>query len=376
MHSDFQNRDFFNGVFFAMAHIIIWCIVFWYGYRHLYPFITLLLIVTSGFICFTIGTHLFAIDVKEIREVVMNGRSLQGSAKSLIGGLLLVVPMLLIIKKLLGFHHDVFLPYAYAIPQFRWPSVSFCVLAFFLMSQKSPVKEDDAVKNDQKYHEIGIGGYVGNNTMTSDRDDGVKYKENYYLVGAGYRFVNELSPNQKLTLGIGGSYGRLKEIVEDNYGFSYEYSQIMYSVHPYVQYDMKYIGIGLGVALGDISLFRGYVYYKPSFTAFQRYSALPMVHLRAGNLERVWGEFNYCYRFPGFAPSNEFELLLGVNLSNGDIIRVGTSSFHALVFRAECNIQNKFIIEPYIGLFGPLMSGSYVDTGGYQGGLNLRYRLY
>ncbi len=587
MHPDIQNRILLYGVFFAIAHIVTWCIVFWYGYRHRYPLIPWLLIVTSGFICFTIGTHLFAIDLKEIKEVVMNGNSLQGSGKTLIGGLLLAVPMMLIMKKLLGFHNDVFLPYAFAIPlsiavqrigcffsgccygkmtempwgihyshgfsahysqweqslipaselnslavhpvqlyesllclvafvliivlskrkwfhdqviylsmlfysmirfsteffranesqiffngqmwalnavqwimigsillciyilinhnkvaatgekehsysfgfnkyiwflllfiiilvtpafysrlerlllgvlfiplatlifweffksitipQLRWASVTFCVLAFFLMSQDSPVIEYDTIKKGQKYHEIGIGGYAGYNKMTAyDEDcDGNKYeraqfRENYYLVGAGYKFVNELSPDKKLTLAIGGSYGELKEHVEE---LSYEYSQTMYSVNPYVQYDLKSFGIGLGAAMGDISLFRGEGIDKP-YTAFKRYMALPMVHLRAGNLERVWGEFNYGYRFPGFAPSNEFELLLGVHGNNGHNIRVGTSSFHTLVFRPEFIIQNKIIVEPYIGLLGPLISGGYMDRGGYQGGLNLRYRLY
>jgi len=587
MHPDIPHSTSLYALFFALAHVVTWCIVFWYGYKHRYPLIPWLLIITTGFICFTIGTHVFAIDFKEIKELVINGKFLQGSAKSLIGGLLLAVPAMLLVKNLLKFHNDVFSPYAFAIllsiaiqrigcffsgccygkltempwgihyshgfsahiaqweqglistpqlnalavhpvqlyesflclvaftflivfsklkwfhgpiiylsllfysiirltteffrahesqnffsgllwgintvqwmmigsiflciyilakqskvlvsgknelfysagfstyfwfftlfiiilftpafysqlerlllgvlfiplsslvfweffksitiPQLRWTSAALCVTGFFIMSQTSPLIESDTLKKGKNYHEIGIGGYAGYNMMSTYTEDcdGKKtplqeYKENYYLLGAGYKFVKEISPDKRLTLGIGGSYGELTEHIEE---LSYDFSQIMYSVNPYVQYDLRSIGIGLGFAAGDISLFHGENYAKP-FSTFTRYSLLPMVHLRTGNLEHVWGEFNYGYRFPGFAPSNEFEILLGVHGYNGNILRAGTSSYHALVLRPEFNIQNKVFIEPYIGILGPLFSGSYMNRMGYQGGLNLRYRIY
>jgi len=587
MYPDIQHSISLYGIFFALAHLATWGIVFWYGIKRKYPLIPWLLIITTGFICFTIGTHFFAVDFRELGELIKSGKFLQGSAKSLIGGLLLAVPAMLLVKKLLKFHDDVFSPYAYAIllsiaiqrigcffsgccygkltnmpwgiqyshgynahitqweqglissseldslavhpvqlyesilclvaftlliiisrrkwfhgpiiylsllfysiirltteffranesqnffegllwglntvqwmmigtilfciyilskqekvnysekskfsfsfglstyiwflvlfiiilltpafysplerlllgvlfiplsslvfweffksitiPQLRWTSAALCVTGFFIMSQKSHMIESDTLKKGKNYHEIGVGGYIGYNTMSTYTEDcdGTKtpteeFKENYYLVGAGYKFVKEISPEKKLTLGIGGSYGRLDEHVE---GISYDYSQTMYSINPYIQYDLRTVGFGLGFSAGDISLFRGENYAKP-FSAFDRYQMLPTVHLRIGNLERTWGEFNYGYRFPGFAPSNEFEMILGVYGYNGNILRLGTSSYHAIVLRPEFNIQNRVIIEPYIGMLGPLFSGTYMDRMGYQGGINLRYRIY
>ena len=124
---------------------------------------------------------------------------------------------------------------------------------------------------------------------------------------------------------------------------------------------------------GDISLFRSSAEY---YTAFKRYSVLPQVHLRIGNLQKAWGEINYGFRFPGIAPANEFELLMGIRGGKGNLLRIGTSSYHAIVVRPEFYINNKIGIEPYVGLFGSLFSSSYTDQGGLQGGLNLHYRIH
>jgi len=583
MHIDLQHPTLYYGLFFSLAHLTTWSILFFYGYKHKYPQLQWLLIIVTGFICFTIGTHMLAIN---IREVLILGNWSAGKGKSLISGLLLAVPCLLLIKNLLKFNYDVFKPYAFAIPigiaiqrlgcfvggccygnltdlpwgisyshgfsahfmqwekgiistsegislavhpvqlyeailcmlafilviiinkkswfrgpliyvsllfysiirfiteffrageahalginefwglnivqwillfamlisiyilihknkrsynhtfiifkrrglldyvwymllfslilitpefysplerlllgivfiplsilifweffksitipQLRVASVSLCVTGIFLMSQISPGVEADTLTKGNKYHEISIGGYTGSNSFThytedceGNKTEDLGFKENYYTMGIGYKYVNELNAEKKFTIGIGASYGKLKEHVDD---LDYDYTQEMFMVAPFVQYDLKAIGIGVGLIAGDISLFRPYDYERP-FTVFRRYSVLPQAHLRIGNFQKVWGEFNYGYRFPGIAPTNEYELLLGIRGQQGHLVRLGTSTYNAVVIRPEFYINDRFAIEPYVGLMGPLFSEQYTKRIGYQGGVNLHYRI-
>jgi len=268
------------------------------------------------------------------------------------------------------------------IPQLRLASVSLCVHAIFLMSQNNPIVQDENFP--KKYHEISIGGYAGTNNMTHYNEDcdGNKYKdyrfkEKYYLMGAGYKYINEISDEKKLTLGIGLSYGKLTEHVENannNYAvdLDYNYDQDLFAASPFVKYDLRRVGYGIGLLAGDISVFRGG--YRP-FTAFKRYNVLPQVHFRVGNLDKVWSEFNYGFRFPGISPADEYELLMGIKGKKGNSILFGTSAFHALVIRPEIKLSNTIRLEPYAEFFGPLFSGSYIDNSGIEGGLNLHYRI-
>jgi hypothetical protein len=264
------------------------------------------------------------------------------------------------------------------IPQFRMASVGLCVIGIFLMSQNSPIVETDSGALKNKYHEIGIGGYAGTNSFTHYTEDcegnktgDYQFKEQYSLAGIGYRYVNEITDEKKFTIGIGASYGKMKEHVED---INYDYTHDIFILSPYVKYDLKAIGFGIGLLAGDISLYSPYEYSKP-FTVFRRYSVLPQTHLRIGNLQTVWGEFNYGFRFPGVAPANEYELLLGIRGEKGNALRIGTSAYTAIVIRPEFYINNKFIIEPFAGLFGPMFSNHYMKRMGFQGGVNLHYRI-
>ena len=71
--------------------------------------------------------------------------------------------------------------------------------------------------------------------------------------------------NEKtITLGFSGAYGNLKENVKGS-ELDYKYSQNKYILSPFVQYDKRGIGLGLGVNAGDMSIFRN---ADASFTNF------------------------------------------------------------------------------------------------------------
>ena len=84
---------------------------------------------------------------------------------------------------------------------------------------------------------------------------------------------------------------------------------------------------------------------------------------------------NYANRFPGFAPANESEILVGFRGPQGNSERLDTSAYNLLIVRPKFYIKNTFGIEPYFGLGGPLFSNSYMWRKGLQAGLNLHYRV-
>lgn len=588
-----EHPNFIYNFFFALAHISSWLILIWYGYKHKYSIIHWLIIIVTGYIFFTIGSHILAFDVHGIKQLIQEGIWPASEGKSLISGLLLAVPSMLLMKHLLGFENAIFAPYAFSlpfgiaiqrigclgagccygkatelpwginytfghqihykqwangqlldihnasipihpvqiyesimclvaliviiyiykkgwkqkrlvyvflflysmirfvtemmrapeahtiginsymglnsvqwimlfsalafiyvlskkerykadpeksdqkkkpvtikdyawyvllflmiliipilysglellllgllfvplstlvfweifktitVPQFRVATVSICVIGIFLMSQNSPIIHNES--KEDKYHEISLGAYTGMNNMThyyrgcdGDKHEDFRFEEDYYLAGIGYKYVNKINDDKALTIGVGASYGILNEHVENAGDYSqqdieYSYQQTIYYLSPYVKYDLKKVGFGLGLLAGDISVFRD---SGRPLTAFKRYSVLPQFHFRVGNLNNAWGEFNYGFRFPGVSPANEFELLLGIRGDKGNLVRVGTSAFNAIVIRPEFYINDKIGIEPYVGLFGPMIGSSYTDrAGGLQGGLNLHYRI-
>lgn len=592
MTIDIQNPAFLYNLFFSLAHIVSWIILIWYGQRHKYPILQWLLIIVTGYIFFTIGSHVLAVNAASLKMLI-NGEGWPVSeGKSLVSGLLLAIPAMLLLKHILRFEYKIFEPYAITLPlgiaiqrmgclaagccygnatdlpwgvsynyghlshykqweqglitnnelqsipvhpvqiyegmlclvivaiilylykrkwmqdqliytslflyfiarfiteffrddaahtiglnsylglntvqwimmvfsllllyvltkkkkkplinqstdqdvkyisfkEYAWFILLFglilttpkfysslellllgivliplsalifwqffkpvkslkirlattviFVLAFFSISQNSPVVQGDTIeKTKNKYHKISIGGYYGSNSMTyyTKGCDGSKtkqseFKDKYYLVGAGYSYVKEISDEKKLTVGIGASYGRINEEANLTYYGSnnrhVENNIGTYAFSPFIKYDIKRVGIGAGILVGDISVYR-----PESYQILEQYNILPQFHLRYGNLKKVWTELNYGTRFPGISPATEFEWLLGIRGKQGNLVRFGTSAQHALVVRPEFYINDNIAIEPFFGIGGAMFSNSFSDRKGIEGGLNLHYMI-
>ncbi len=116
MNLDIKNPALIYNLFFALAHISSWIILIWYGIRYKYPIIHWLLIIVTGYISFTIGSHLLAFDADSLKVLIKDGVWPISQGTSLVSGLLLAVPSMLLMKHLLGFQNHVFEPYAFTIP--------------------------------------------------------------------------------------------------------------------------------------------------------------------------------------------------------------------------------------------------------------------
>ena len=113
---DTQNPNFLYNIFFSLAHIVSWVILIWYGQKHKYPKLQWLLIIVTGYICFTIGSHVLAVNPESFKMLFSGEGWPVSKGKSLISGLLFAVPVMLLVKYLFKFNHAIFEPYAIAIP--------------------------------------------------------------------------------------------------------------------------------------------------------------------------------------------------------------------------------------------------------------------
>ena len=116
MNINFENPTLLYGLFFSLAHIASWAILLYYGHKHKYPTFRWLLIIVTGYIFFTIGTHVLAVNVENLKLFLIGDGWQASSGKSLIGGLLFAIPAMLLVKNLVGFKAAIFEPYAFTLP--------------------------------------------------------------------------------------------------------------------------------------------------------------------------------------------------------------------------------------------------------------------
>lgn len=627
MNIDFQNSSFLYDLFFSLAHILSWIILFWYGHKHKYPKFQWLLIIVTGFTFFTIGSHVLAINAESLKMLLNGGVWPISKGKSLISGLLMAIPAMLLLKYLLKFKYKIFEPYALILPisiaiqrfgclaagccygkptdlpwgitynysnpahysqweqgliskydlqslaihpvqiyegilclliagviiylykrkrfvnqlfyvsillylvvrfnieffradaahtiginsyyglntvqwimmilgliyffslikgrrnhivnqsiskvnnskpvkeyawfillfgiilstpkfysslellllgllfiplsaivfwqffkpiknyKLRFATASVLVLGFFSMSQNSLVDQGEDEKS--KYNILSFGSNIGSNNMgnsysySSGGSSGgcgtpytyngpltitnveSNFKNNYFVLGAGFQHVSERNANRKFTFEINASYSRMNEFINSsiNQTINYSYDSIVnreynentrniinnFAISPFLKFDYKFIGFGFGLTAGEFSLYNNpeehYSNVEQFSSTLKEVQFLPQFHFRLGHLGTVWGEFNYAHRFPGISPASELEFLLGVNIKNGNLLRIGASSYHYLVIRPQFSLNNSIAIEPYIGLGGSLFKSVYSNQSGFEAGLNFHYKL-
>ena len=301
--------------------------------------------------------------------------------------------------------------------KWRVATASIFVLAFFSMSQNTPGVNTENEKS--KYNILSFGTYYGENKMDSydtfrtggnSCDGGTtgpltstsvedNFRNNYFLLGAGYQYVSEKSKDKKFTFQSNLSFSRIVEdqnikinqtasyplsngtdsIVTNFYQSSNQNITNNFTVNPFVKFDYKGIGFGVGLMLGNFSLFHVNPEERSNANSpigtLNNYFILPQFHFRLGHLGTVWGEFNYAYRFPGISPASEMEFLLGINFNKGNFLKIGSSSFHYLVIRPQISLNKNLAIEPYFGLGGSLFKSDYLNQSGFEGGINLHYRF-
>lgn len=102
--------------FYFLAYLVCFLLLLYMGYRRRYPLKEWSLLVTCGMILFIIGTKLFAYDREQWLILLNEFRFSPTDKKTVLGGLLLLVPGFVLLKKVLGFRFPVFDLLAIVLP--------------------------------------------------------------------------------------------------------------------------------------------------------------------------------------------------------------------------------------------------------------------
>lgn len=266
----------------------------------------------------------------------------------------------------------------FTLPQYRWASLSFLILPVILMSQTFPAD----TKTQQVYKTIGVGyhggrfdNYIVNSTnpgSCSGNSYGTDFQQKYSIITIGYSST-KIREKSSFSYGINASAGILEE---KNLTTNEVSDNVIGSVNPYFTADLKWLGVGFGLHLGNNfyalteASKQGYGY--PS-TGLGKSIILPQAHFRVGPKRFLAIEYDYANHFPYALPAftHEFAIGSGFSASNGLFFKYGVlfgsqSDYEVgRYISGYIPIENKIVIEPLIGLGS--MSNVYM--------LGVSYRL-
>lgn len=199
--------------------------------------------------------------------------------------------------------------------------VPLCFLGF--ASQHDSAAPDST---QTSYVAVSGGGMIGQYEETCG---GI---HDYGVVGAAISYVKEQDKFRKLGIGIRGFVGTDED--QDNRS---EFA--IQGLNPFVYYDTKWIGLGVGGHFGDL-------YFDGS-----RESSFPAGFLRLGRLDKFFIEGHLANHSPGSWPSGIIKLGLGFGVGRGNLVRLGISDagFYVNPYFTD---NKRFAIAPFAAGFG------------------------
>jgi len=185
----------------------------------------------------------------------------------------------------------------------------------------------DRVSDDQyfsqKYTEVGIG--FG---MTKDmpyRNEVIRYGVNVFL----------------------GDYSQIRQT--DNK----EVSKFLFGINPYIKYDIKWIGTGFGLHLGNLAYSTGDTHKATSSLPHKSYFQTPVFqqfYFRLGQQKYFFVDLHIADQFPVSSPGLTYQTGIGTGfgLDNGLNLRFGASFLEdAGIYISAClPIENRIVFEP------------------------------
>jgi prolipoprotein diacylglyceryltransferase len=232
------------------------------------------------------------------------------------------------------------------IVRLRLAATSFLVLPLFLIAQTFP---PDSVKSAsvRNFYENYISSYkrIDAGISSGDYYNTVRYnpqaafcgssytnedyKYVYRLGGAGYSVITK-NRNAITTKGI-NLYGGTER--EDNLTRIMGKTNFIFGVNPYIRYDLKWIGGGIGVHMGNLRWVPGNPVDEITFNRGTRYSPImPEAYFRVGRRDILDLKYTYGFNFPtsfpvllheisigsGFGHETEYSLRFGIDVSKNE----------------------------------------------------------
>jgi prolipoprotein diacylglyceryltransferase len=262
----------------------------------------------------------------------------------------------------------------YQALRYRLAYAGFLLLPLLLMSQIIPETKKDTFQI-RRSKSIGIGFGAGNfdnkvdvgTGQGCDRVSQVGYFNHKYNQIAGSLNFKEENLTEKSISNygfniLGGSYS------ENKYNAPQGSTDFIWDINPYIKKDIKFIGFGAGLHLGNI----GYAFenfnkegsYTP-LTGRKIFFVYPQFYFRLGPQKFFFIDYHFADFFPSSLPGFKHQLGIGSSFGSEDgiTLRTGTS-FHGFYVSAFLP-GKKIAIEPLLhfnrSIFDIYSSGLILD---------------
>ena len=281
--------------------------------------------------------------------------------------------------------------------QYKWIYAGILLFPVFLMGQTIAQSNLDTTISKQflTYKTVSSGfasgDFVNSHTIGQgegcDRVQNTEYfNQQYKVVGTGFSVTQERQDKKEtLHYGVNAYFGHNQQTrLSDD---QLERTPI-FGLNPYIMYDLKWIGIGGGMHVGNL------VYSKENRNVDGNglpetgnlYTFLyPQFYFRAGVKRFFYGDFHVADQFPTSSPGLRYQLGIGTGfgLKNGLLFRFGTTMvesetfFISKYFSAYIPINKYFVIEPlyFWGKKPSGYQGLYPTSPQHQFSLGLNYNF-
>ena len=239
----------------------------------------------------------------------------------------------------------------FTVPRFRLTGIVILLLPLFLMGQSIPVQKG----NWEYFHSFGLGGTIGSIDEVARYNEhqgscGPYYDEKYYYQRYGMATLNysynRVRGYERVTFG-GSLFGGLSRETEVGSVITNKY--ILGGIHPYIDYDSRWIGFGLGISIGKMN----YLPIAPFDTrsinsGLKSFPLLPSGSFRLGPYDIVDLEYRFLDEFPTQLPmpTHQVSIGSGLGMKNGSGIRIGVvPPENGFFVSAKALISNKWLVQ-------------------------------
>ena len=191
----------------------------------------------------------------------------------------------------------------------------------FYSHVKSYKRIDLSTSFGNYYNNLNYNPHQGECGTTYTTED---YNYLYWITGGGFSDI-KTEGKSTITKGI-NIYGGLLE--ENNITKQWEKKVFLFGVNPYIKYDLKWIGFGLGAHIGNIRWVPLEPIDKASFERGTRFfPILPEVLFRLGRRDILDFQYSYGFNSPTSIPVllNEFSIGTGFGYRTDYNLRIGTA---------------------------------------------------
>jgi prolipoprotein diacylglyceryltransferase len=265
----------------------------------------------------------------------------------------------------------------------RWLYLSGFILPFILMSQALPVTSKDSVLV-QKYKSLKVGFASGNfdNSYNIGIGDGcdrvskTEYFKQEYVLGAVALDFTEIKPDKDIQLSYGGKImmGRHRETRLSDQKVT---DTNLFGITPYATYETKWVGMGGGLHVGNLSIIRENQSVDGSGTPNSGSiytNVYPQLYCRIGPYRWFFVDYHFAEQFPSALPGFRHQIGIGTGfgLKNLTSLRIGSNIGTFSYLAGYFPIQNKVVLEPMF-LWGTAPINGNAPQ--YQYSLGLSYRF-